>query len=354
MKHTILNILKTNDKHLSEEEKIVLFTDIFKRIEEKKQKKRNSKRVIYAFLKYAAVAFLFFALGAILFYTENTINPQFYSQNMEEPRSDDIAKLIRPDGENILLENKKSVIEYTNDGKVKVNQKLFEPVQQKEKKSQVLNQLVIPYGKTSEIILSDGTKVYLNAGSRLVYPEFFTDKNREVFLVGEAFFEVEPDNLHPFIVQTTDIKVKVMGTKFNISAYPSDNIIQTVLIEGKVGLEQNNSRFFSESTELKPNQLATFVKSTKEIELEVVETENYILWKDGICKFESTDLNRITKKLERYYNIKFHYSNTMLGMIKISGKLGLNEKREEIMSRLATAASVKITKTGTNYYVISN
>ncbi|NQU87476.1 MAG: FecR family protein, partial [Mariniphaga sp.] len=241
--------------------------------------------------------------------------------------------------------------EYTVEGKIKVNQEVFEAI-----KTEVpeLNQLVIPYGKTSEIILPDGSKVYLNAGSRLVYPEFFADKNREVFLVGEAFFEVKQDKSHPFIVQTVDLNVKALGTKFNVLAYPSDNIVQVVLTEGEISLEQNKTSIFSESIELKPNQLATFDKSTKEVKLEVVEAENYTLWKDGLCKFESIDLNRITKKLERFYKIRFHYTNSMLGMIKISGKLELNENREEIINRVAVAASLEITKVGENYYEIGN
>jgi ferric-dicitrate binding protein FerR (iron transport regulator) len=215
-----------------------------------------------------------------------------------------------------------------------------------------LNQLIIPHGKTSEILLPDGTKVYLNAGSRLVYPELFTDKTREVFLVGEAFFEVKHDNEHPFIVQTTDIRIRVLGTKFNISAYPSDNIIETVLTDGRVQLQQNSSGLLQETTDLIPNQLAAFNKTNNEIKLDMVDPDNYILWKDGICKFESTDLSRIVKKLERFYNIRVTYRDPMLGSIKISGKLELSENREEIINRLAIAASVKIYATGINIYEI--
>ncbi|MFW5699946.1 MAG: FecR family protein, partial [Bacteroidota bacterium] len=221
-----------------------------------------------------------------------------------------------------------------------------------DKKVPELNQLVIPYGKTSEIYLSDGTKVYLNAGSRLIYPEFFVDKKREVFLVGEAFFKVSHQKEHPFIVQTTDVKVKVLGTQFNLSAYPSDNIIETVLTEGRVRLEQNNSRLFGENTELQPGQLGAFNKTTRETHLEHVDPDNYVLWKDGIFKFESTDLSRVTKKLERFYNLRFHYGDPLLGTIKISGKLEFSNITETL-NRVATVASVNIEQKGEDYFVIS-
>ncbi len=347
----ILNTLKTTDKNLSEEEKIILFSKILKQIEQK-QKRSGVIKSLSNILKYAAVAILFFTIGALLFYRQDNFNPHFYSQKLIEPISGNQAKLIRPDGENIILEEKKSIIEYKNNGQLLVNDDVLNTSNPDIKGVPKLNQLIIPFGKTSEILLPDGTKVYLNAGSRLVYPELFTDRNREVFLVGEAFFEVTHDNKHPFIVQTTDIRIQVLGTKFNISAYPSDNIIETVLTDGKVRLEQNSSGLFQETIDLIPNQLASFYKKSREIKLDMIDPDNYTLWKDGICKFESTDLNRVVKKIERFYNIQVAYRDPMVGSIKISGKLELSDNREEIINRLAIAASVSIIKKGENYYEI--
>ncbi len=348
----VLNKFKTTEKDLSVEEKILLFSNILKQIETQKDRRKKIKLYV-SWMKYAAVAILFFSFGSLLFYESNNFNNQFYSQGMVEPYTDGDARLIRPDGENILLNEKKSVVEYRNDGKVVVNDNVLEsntpPV---NKTAAQLNQLIIPYGKTSEIVLPDGTKVSLNAGSRLVYPEVFQDKNREVLLVGEAFFEVTHDAEHPFVVQTTDIRIQVLGTRFNVSAYPADKTIETVLTEGKVRLEKNNASIFSEGVDLKPNELASFNKSTKKASVVNVDPQNYILWKDGLFKFESTDLNRIIKKLERYYNIHFHYSDPVLGTIRISGKLELNENSEEIVNRVAIAASVNIIKKGENYYEI--
>ena len=348
----VLFQLKVTNKTFSEEEKILLFSKILQQITEK-QKSGKTVGFIKVFMKYAAVAILFFSIGALLFHRQDNFNPQFDLQNLAESNSGNEAKLIRPDGENILLEEKKSLIEYIGDGQVIINNNIHKPISTIKKGAPELNQLILPYGRTSKIFLPDGTKVCLNAGSRLVYPEFFSDKNREVFLVGEAFFEVEQDKNHPFIVQTTDLRINVLGTKFNISAYPFDNIIETVVTEGKVSLEQKNARLFTETTELKPNQLASFNKNSGNIKITNVETDNYTLWKDGLYKFESTDLSRVAKRLERFYDIHFQFADPLLGMIRITGKLELGENRDEIINRVALAASVRIVKKGEFIYEIN-
>jgi len=347
----ILQKLRTSDKELSENEKIILFTRILKQVEDQQQGQKTRK-IFIGLLKYAAVAILFFSIGALLFYQKDNFNPQFYTREISEPVHSDEARLIRPGGDNILLSETNSRIEH-RDGQVVVNDNIVEDRGSPLQGTPELNQLVIPYGKTSEIILPDGTHVFLNAGSRLIYPDFFVDKTREVFLVGEAYFAVEHNEKQPFVVQTTDIRVRVLGTQFNVSAYPSDNIIETVLTEGKVRLEQNNTGMFSQTTDLMPGQLAAFSKTERTTRLEEVDIENYTLWTEGLLKFESTDLSRVVKRLERYFNIRFRYEDPFLGGIKITGKLELTDSREAVLENVAAVASVKIIKTGDNYYEIS-
>jgi len=347
----VLMKFRTANKKLTEEEKILLFSRVLKQVEEK-QRTGKSRRLVTGLLRYAAVALLFFSIGALLFYRQNQFNPQFSTQKLAEPVPDGSTKLIRANGENILIKETKSVLQYQADGKLVVNNDTIAENHSKPAKETAMNQLIIPYGKSSELLLPDGTKVFLNAGSRLVYPENFTGKTREVFLVGEAFFDVKHDKSHPFIVQVDDLRIKVLGTRFNVSAYQTDNVVETVLAEGKVSMEQNNAGLFDKATELAPNQLASFDRTTKETDVRTVETDNYILWTEGLLKFESTELSRITKRLERYYNIRFHFSEPLLGGLRISGKLQLEEDRDEVCERVARAASVKIVKQGEDLYEI--
>lgn len=347
----VLLKFRTTNQKLTEEEKIMLFSRVLKQVEAK-QRTGKTRRLFTGLLKYAAVAILFFSFGALLFYKHNEFNPQLYSQKLEEPIPENSAKLIRSNGEDILLKQDKSILKYEADGKLVVNNDTIRAAITNTSKEVAMNQLIIPYGKSSELLLPDGTKVFLNAGSRLVYPENFTGKTREVFLVGEAFFDVKHDKEHPFIVQLNDLRIKVLGTRFNVSAYPTDNVVETVLAEGIVRMEQNNAGLFDKTIDIVPNQLASFDRTTKETNVKTVNTDNYILWTEGMLKFESTDLNRITKRLERYYNIRFQFSDPMLGGLRISGKLELKEDKEEICERIAKAASVKIIRKEEGLYEI--
>ncbi len=338
-------------KSLSEGEKILLFSRVLKQIEEKK-KSGKVKLIFLSAVKYAAVAILFFAIGALIFYRPISINPAFQAFNSQEIILGNEAQLIRSNGENIILDQQRSVISYQKTGELVVNNDTLNQTSVSSTNDFALNQLIIPYGKTSEILLPDGTKVFLNAGSRLAYPDHFTGESREVMLLGEAYFEVKHDSKHPFVVQVNDLHIKDLGTRFNVSAYPVDGRIETVLVEGKVSIKRNNSGLFTQATELIPGQLATFDRQTNQILVKSVEVENYILWTQGLMKFESIDLNRIVKKLERFYNIHFQFDDPMLGTLKISGKLELNEDRKEVLERIARTASVRIINTGENIYAI--
>ncbi|MEI6678568.1 MAG: FecR domain-containing protein [Mariniphaga sp.] len=347
----LLSNFRTTDKVLTEEAKILLFAKVLKQVEEKHHSGRFRKMIV-GFMKYAAVAILFFSFGVLLFYKQNQFNPQRFSQKLAETVPGDVAKLIRANGKDILLKDSKSVIQYRTDGKLVVNNDTLNVDQTIPTAELAMNQLIIPYGKTSEVLLPDGTKVFLNAGSRLIYPENFSGKTREVFLVGEAYFDVKHDLQHPFIVQLNDLRLKVLGTRFNISAYSADNIIETVLAEGKVSMEKNNAGLFDKVTELVPGQLASFDRTIQSINLKSVDANNYILWTKGLFQFESTDLSRITKRLERYYNIRFEYKDPLLGGLRISGKMELKDDKDEICDRIARAASVRIMKKGDNLYEI--
>ncbi|MDX8337770.1 FecR domain-containing protein [Draconibacterium sp. IB214405] len=349
----ILQKFDTKERLLSQDEKLKLFAQILKQVEAKEQRKQKI-RPLLVLTRYAAVAILFFSLGVIIFYKQDSLNHQFFSESFSEPAANNNAQLIRSDGENVIIEEEKSTIEYKSNGQVIVNNNVLESKPKEKKAKNALNQLIIPHGKMTTLILPDGTKVTLNAGSKLVYPDQFSKAKREIFLVGEAFFDVHKDADHPFVVQTTDINIEVLGTRFNLSAYAGDNIYETVLAEGKVRIRQNQSSLFDETIDLEPNQKATFNRTLRETKVKDVDVENYILWQEGIFKFDSSDLNRVTKKLERFYNIQIKYNDVMLGTLKISGKLDLDDNREEVLQRVATAASVKINRKGENFYEITN
>ena len=215
-----------------------------------------------------------------------------------------------------------------------------------------MNQLVIPYGNQSRIVLSDNTVVWLNAGSRLVYPTQFNKKTREVVLFGEAYFDVTKNPDKPFIVKTSNLDVKVLGTKFNISAYAEDNAIQTVLKEGSVVVKRKGAGIFEKEVVLTPNQMASFDKNTGNTKIQEVDANYFTLWTKGLISFDEIDFVRVTKKLERFYNISINFSDPQKEIIRISGKLDLKRNRKEVMEYLEKVSLSSFEQVNENQYII--
>jgi hypothetical protein len=304
-------------------------------------------------MKYAAVAIVFAAIGGLVVYLntgKNTYYQQFAEQIIRVPASGSGPVLITSNGQNVDLKKSNSNIDYSQKGTIVLNNDSVIPALKDE--PNVMNQLIIPYGNQSRLVLSDNTVVWLNAGSRLVYPSRFEDKTREVLLFGEAFFEVSKDEKKPFIVKTSDLQIKVLGTQFNISAYTEDKVIQTVLKEGSVSISSNNSGLFERDLVLKPNQMASFNRTSKDTKVYEVDVNYYTLWTKGLLSFDEIDFTRIVKKVERFYNISIGFSEPLLGATRISGKLDLKQKREEVLEYLEKVSLTTIEKVNDNQYMV--
>lgn len=166
---------------------------------------------------------------------------------------------------------------------------------------------IVPGGQKSTVILPDGTKVYLNSGSVLRYDNFFGKKYRTLDLVGEAYFEVARNEKLPFIINTEEIEVKVLGTKFNMMAYPEDDFVETIVTEGEVSVRETHGQ---SSLLLTANQKATFHKNTRLLLLNDVNPDIYISWKDNLLTFDNENFSSVIKKLERWYDVNIQVQGT--------------------------------------------
>ena len=347
-----LSELKYSDETMLQVEKEQIAQHVVSRINLDLEKKK-SQSVFISLLKYAAVAIVFAAIGGLVVYMntgKDTIYQQLAGQMVRVPSELQGPMLITSTGENVDLKKSNSSVDYTRNGSIVLNNDSV--IHAANDIPNVMNQLVIPYGNQSRLILSDNTVVWLNAGSRLVYPTFFNGKTREVLLFGEAFFEVSKNAEKPFIVKTSDIEIKVLGTQFNVSAYAEDKVIQTVLKEGSVEIRRNDATFFDSKLVLKPNQMASFSKSSNETKLYEVDASYYTLWTKGLLSFEDIDFNRILKKVERFYNISVNFSEPNLGSIRISGKLDLKQNKDEVLEYLEKVSLTNISKVNNNQYLV--
>lgn len=349
---TRLSELKYSDETMLQIEKEDIAQQVISRINLDLEKNKRQS-IFISFLKYAAVAIVFAAIGGLVVYmnsSKESIYQQLAGQMVHIPAEGQGPLLITSTGENVDLKKSNSSVDYTRNGAIVVNNDSV--IKAANDIPNVMNQLVIPYGNQSKLILSDNTVVWLNAGSRLVYPTFFNGKTREVLLFGEAFFEVSKNAEKPFIVKTSDIEIKVLGTQFNVSAYAEDKVIQTVLKEGSVAIRQNNATFFDSEILLKPNQMASFSKSSNETKLTDVDASYYTLWTKGLLSFDDVDFNRILKKVERFYNISVGFSEPTLGSIRISGKLDLKRNKDEVLEYLEKVSLTNIKKVNDNQYLV--
>ena len=162
-----------------------------------------------------------------------------------------------------------------------------------------------PRGKDYELVLSDGTVVLLNADSKITFPTRFTGNKRTVKLVGEAYFKVSKNKHRPFIVETGNLYTKVLGTEFNLKAYPHSDVNVT-LIKGSVAVNAEGKEVM-----LKPGENAEYSED-KDIEVTTVDTEGYIQWKDGYFYFDNVPLIDVVRDLGRWYNVNIEIRNNSL------------------------------------------
>lgn len=209
-----------------------------------------------------------------------------------------------------------------------------------------VNQVVVPYGKRSKIILPDGSSLWINAGSCISYHSDFA-KNRKLNVQGEVFLDVKRDETHPFVVKTNHLEVRVLGTAFNVTDYSKDSQPAVVLVRGSVDVKVDNK----ENKRLSPNQRLAVENGT--VEVCAVDVYNYICWKDDVLNFDGKPLTYILKSLSRYYNIKIEVTSEIEDEI-CYGSLDLNCSIDEVLESISLTTPLKIERKGEILYIIPN
>lgn len=271
---------------------------------------KNRRRLPLNILKSAAILAILIGLGFIFrdamvdshttpIIPEDAIILQLENGNIEVISEDGEAKVVDSEG-NVLGAQQGSQLVYKNNGT--------------SKEEITYNTLTVPYGKRFDLLLSDGTQVTLNSGTSLKYPvQFLKTKNRQVFLDGEAFFSVAKDTENPFIVNTHELNVRVLGTKFNLSSYPEDQFVNTTLLEGSVAVYNKQDTFDSSNASLlEPGFKAEWNKYNRQIVVEEADIAMHTDWLNGKIILRHVPFKNIVKKLERHYNVDIVNNNPEL------------------------------------------
>ena len=288
----------------------------------------------------AAAAAIVLAIGAgIFFYTGNTTLKKTYAYTNDIAPGKNGATLTLANGKKIyitdaetgkLAEQAGVSIHKTADGQI-----IYEIKKGTDEKPEY-NVLQTANGQQTQVILPDGSKVFLNAASSIRYPSsFVTFKERKVELDGEAYFEVSKDKIHPFIVSTSLQEVKVLGTHFNINSYKEAPNVKTTLLEGAVSIKTLSG----EGAILTPGQQAAV--DGKKISVNEVETAYEVAWKNGYFLFNNENLNAIMETLCRWYNIRVKYDDPALKNELFFGKISKYENVSKILKMLERTDIVK-------------
>lgn len=342
----IILLFRTNEEIPPDEKKIKVWESINRFNKGQVRHARIARRNIY--LRAAAAVLVFIITGSLLYRTMDQRNRQFRFSQVQTGQNLDYPLLVLPDGNQVDLGKEEAKVTVLREQEaIQVNDDSIISSISKPDKPVQLNEIIVPFGRKSNMILADGTKVWLNAGSRFAFPTKFQGEIREVFLEGEGYFEVAKDSKHPFIISTNDLNIEVLGTKFNVSAYDPDDFVETVLFEGSVQVFEKKG-LFSRKVIMTPNQKSTYRKSNRRIVLNPESNpETYKGWIEGWYLFSNEKPELVLKKLERYYNIQFEYDPLLLSSsLPVSGKLDLKESLDEVLTVVSKVTKIDYQITG--------
>ena len=237
----------------------------------------------------------------------------------------------------VVLSNEKGELSYRN-------------VRERSGESSI-NTLRVPCGGEYQLMLADGTRVRVNSESELVFPTCFNSDRREVFLKGEAYFQVAPDSDKPFYVRVNDYIVKVTGTSFNVTSYTDDPCAMTTLVEGKVSVYGNDSTW---NCDLTPGHMLKFDKGTARVTSEECDPRIYTSWIDGEFKFRDMRLEDIMKKLNRWYDFEVAYEEEELKDLRFSGAAEKYNPVEFLLKMIEEVTKVRFDIEGKRIMVKNN
>ncbi|MCR9011117.1 FecR family protein [Gabonibacter chumensis] len=248
------------------------------------------------------------------------------------------VELVLPDGKKQSLGHQKSTVILSDSNREIRTEKqtlIIETNNTKNREPEYFT-MNVPFGAEYNLMLSDGTKIFLNAGSSLRYPDQFIGEKREVHLTGEAYFEVMSDSLHPFIVHASDVAIRVLGTSFNVKAYPDEAWVKTTLVQGQVETQCGENHVI-----MVPGTQVTYNKDTHETEYFPVHTRQFTSWKEGYYDFEDMPLDELMRIFVRWYNVQIEFASPELKSIQFSGRLKRYEDIKSLFNMLEYTRDVK-------------
>ena len=333
---------------MGEFEEVVQISDVKEQWQKLDQLTKERKHIGWRkWSAYAAGVALLLSVGLWWGIQREKVEEPVTRMAVIEPGTAQVV-LILNDGEKIALKDRDTLVN-TKSSSINIQTGLVKyDVKPTESVEVEYNTIEVPRGGIYSLVLSDGTKVFLNSDSRLKYPVTFNGEDRRVELSGEAFFEVVSDSSHPFIVHTRDMETRVLGTSFDIQAYPDELTTKTTLLTGRVLVSVNH---LSLTETLKPGLQASWTKGTDKITVKEVNVATQALWRDGIIMLDDDGLENVMRMLARWYNVTYEFKGDRSVKHTFTGKIDRNEDLERVLKTLTLLGGPRFEMKGTTVYI---
>lgn len=335
------------------QEELIDLNDNWQKIKSRisfKKRRRISHRIKYA----AAIALPILIATFYLFQRQNIESYITTSVILQAPQpGSSKAVLVLADGKQIDLSqqlnhchpNDSTVIFRNRNNTLTVEQEVVADIRPIDYQT-----IFIPIGGEYRLVLSDGTKVWLNSDTRLRFPASFSDQKRIVYLEGEAYFEVTPNKQQPFIVKTREIDIEVLGTKFDVKAYGTDSYIYATLAEGSI---KTTALHEATTLVLSPNQQCQYVKTTGQMKKKNVDAQLFIGWTKGKFIFENETLEEIMNQLGRWYDTKVSYQSPELKSYRFTGYVDRFDDISTILRMIEKTYDITFNIQGQNIVILN-
>lgn len=342
-RHPLVSYFKSQEKEVPEAEIDRRWEEVARQLKSVQAPRRNRK----VWRLYAEVACAAALLAGVLWGGKFYMDRQSHSLEQAIARLDecsiDTARqvLLITHAEQRIEAGKNAQIVYSEKGQASVNQRQVEEAPQKVE----YNQLIVPKGKSSQLLLADGTSLHVNAGTKVVYPSVFTGKTREIYVDGEIYIDVKKNTEQPFIVKTPGFDIRVTGTAFNVNAYKAMPESEVVLVRGSIIVTDHAKR----ETAVKPNELLCLTDGVARSKRQVDASE-YTAWTQGYFPLQGRSMESILQRLSFYYGCDLTCEPSVKDL-SLRGTIDMSVPLPKVLERIAKIHPIGIRQTTDGYHL---
>lgn len=342
--HPLIGYFRSIEKEVPREDINRKWDELMQRIADEEVSHHRRRRRLWI-SSVCAAALLGGLLWGAYFYVNSGIPSTSWEEaiaQVEQLKNDTLDKVLLITHAHQQIEaDRGTVIRYSEKGEATVGGQKVETMSRKAE----YNQLIVPYGQNSRLLLADGSHLHVNAGTRVVYPSVFEGKTREIYVDGEAYLEVQADKEHPFIVKTPGFSIRVTGTAFNVNAYKSMHKAEVVLVHGSITVTDSQRK----EIQVTPSELLSLYDGAA-VSKQTVDAEAYTAWTKGYFPLQGRNISDILQRLSLYYG-KAISCGASVEALPLHGTIDLTVPLEKVLERIAKIHPLAIDKTEKGYHL---